>query len=59
MQGVWDMLKEKKRRSKGHSALGEAEENREPFFGHFVLVLERARNTEKKEFQLERCSPKR
>ena len=36
MQGMWDMLKEKKRRSKGHSALGEAEENRESFFGHFV-----------------------
>ena len=32
---VWDTLKEKKRRSKGHSALGEAEANREPFLGEF------------------------
>ena len=55
MQGVWDMLKEKKRRSKGHSALWWAEAQRVSAI--FVWVPEWASNPKEKA-SAERCSLK-
>ena len=56
MQGVWDTLKEKKRRRKKETkaiqSCGELKQENHFFFQPFVWVLERARHRERESFSL-------